>query len=92
MLLKELVNTGNLPSLQALSDPNDHRLLVELRLMAVRRQLATFRTIADEIERRLESWSRDPSSIAVDAQLLEEVAALGCRALEAASAAGFNRT
>jgi hypothetical protein len=55
------VNNGTrLPSLQALIDPDDDRLLAELRLMAARRQIATFRSIADELERCLDGRSEDP--------------------------------
>jgi hypothetical protein len=79
-------NGTRLPSLQALIDPDDDRLLADLRLMATRRQIATFRSIADELERYLDGRSEDPRAKAAGAQLLEEMARLGCRALEAAAA------
>ena len=75
-----------LPSLHALIDTGDERLLAELPLMTVRRQIATFRSIADELERCLDGGWEDPRANAVGAQLLEEMARLGCRALEAAAA------
>lgn len=79
-------NGTRLPSLQALIDPDDDRLLADLRLMAARRQIATFRSIADELERCLDGRSEDPRAKVVGAQLVEEMARLGCRAMEAAAA------
>jgi hypothetical protein len=56
-------------------------------VVAARRQIAAFRTVADELERCLASGSDAHHSEAVGDQLIEEMARLGCRALEAASVA-----
>lgn len=50
-------------------------------LASVRSQTALVRALLDEVERRV---PRD-SDLAVDAQLVEEIARLGCRFVEVAS-------
>lgn len=50
-------------------------------LAAVRSQTALVRALLDEVERRLPG-----GDVVVDAQLVEEIARLGCRFVEAASA------
>jgi hypothetical protein len=69
-------------------NPDDPRCLVARRLLAVKRQLATFRTIADEVERCLDDLSGSRGTDAVGVQLVEEMTRLGQRALEVAGKAG----
>ena len=61
----------------------DHRLLIhELHIRTTARQLAVIRTIADEFERSVRNGS---PGAALREQLVEELARLGCRSLEAAA-------
>jgi hypothetical protein len=71
----------HLPSIQALGAEDDRLLREELRCLAAREQAAAVRAIAERIE-CLAPWGADRS---LRAQLVEELARLGCRALEAAA-------
>ena len=73
-----------IPSLAALESKDDRRLVAELRLVGLRSQVAIVRTLADEVER----LSREAEAHEQTEQLLEEMARLGSRLLEAAAAFG----
>ena len=72
---------AHMPSLAALESADDDRLGVELQLARLRSQVAVVRTIADEVEHLMRPRDAD----GVRAQLVEEMARLGCRLLEAAA-------
>jgi hypothetical protein len=55
----------------------------ELRVLATKQQIAVVRTLADELERCLVPGG---AALAVQGQLVEELARLGCRSLETAAA------
>jgi hypothetical protein len=57
------------------------------RRLAVKRQLATFRAIADELDHCMARHAEEHDTRGGVAQLCEEMARLGSRALEAAAAA-----
>ncbi len=72
----------HLPSMRAL--PSDERALAEEpRVLATKQQIAVVRTLADALERCL---GRGDASVAIQGQLVEELARLGCRSLETAAA------
>jgi hypothetical protein len=71
----------SLPTLAALESDDDVRLAAELRLGGLRSQLALVRTLADHIEHLAGSQDAD----GLDKQIVEEMARLGCRLLEAAA-------
>ena len=73
----------HLPSLRALRAGDERLLAEELRLVATRQQIAVVRTLADELERSLE---RGSPARALQEQLVQELARLGCRSLETAAA------
>ena len=72
---------AHMPSLSALQSNDDDRLGAELQLARLRSQVAVVRTIADEVEH----LTRPRDADGVRAQLVEEMARLGCRLLEAAA-------
>jgi hypothetical protein len=72
---------GHLPSLAALESNDDGPLAAELRLARLRSQAAVVRALADHVEH----LSRAADADVLGAQLVEEVARLGCRLLEAAA-------
>jgi hypothetical protein len=67
----------HIPSLATLESDDERRLAEELRLARLRSQAAVVRAIADQVER----LSREE----LGAQLIEEMARLGCHLLEAAA-------
>ena len=69
-----------LPSLAALESKDDWRLGVELRLARLRAQVAAVRSIADHVDYLARAADED----GVGEQLVEEMARLGCRLVEAA--------
>jgi hypothetical protein len=71
----------HLPSIAALTAGDDRLLHRELGGLAVRRQSAVVRALLDQLE-RVSPWS---ASDGLRAQLLEELARLGCVRLEAAA-------
>jgi hypothetical protein len=73
----------HLPTLRALQTSGDERLREELCLLAVREQVAVVRAFADELER----LTSQGSVRGLCEQLVEELARLGCRILEAAATA-----
>jgi hypothetical protein len=73
---------GLIPSLATLESSDDELLTNELRLVRLREQVAVVRTIADHIDHFAEPGNADGFS----EQVLEEMARLGCRLLEAAAA------
>jgi hypothetical protein len=75
-----------LPSIEALRSSDERLLSYELCSIATRRQIALVRSIADALEHCMSERQRPGKVIAMRAQLAEEVARLGCRALEAAAA------
>jgi hypothetical protein len=66
-------------SLSALESDNEDRLPAELRLARLRSQLAVIRTLADHIEH----LARPQDADGLGHQIVEEMARLGCRLLEA---------
>lgn len=70
-----------LPSLRALV-ADDDLLREELRCLAVRQQAAVVRGLVDQVE----CLGPSRANCALRAQLVEELARLGCRILEAAAA------
>ena len=73
----------HLRSLWALRASDDRLFAEELRLVVTNRQVAIVRTLADELERCL---VRDGAAMpALQEQLVQELARLGCRSLEAAA-------
>jgi hypothetical protein len=73
----------HLPSLRALRASDDRMLAEELRLGATRQQVAVIRALADEFERCL---LRSGAVQTLREQLVHELARLGCRSLETATA------
>lgn len=73
--------TVHLPSIQALTSGDDRLLHEELGGLAVRRQTAVVRALLDQVE-CLSPWSAIEG---LRAQLVEELARLGCMLLEAAA-------
>jgi hypothetical protein len=70
--------------LWALRASDDRLFAEELRLVVTNRQVAIVRTLADELERCL---VRDGAAMpALQEQLVQELARLGCRSLETAAA------
>jgi hypothetical protein len=72
----------HLPSVLALTSENNELLSAELRILAARRQIAVVRTIADQLESVL---ANSATFGGLRDQLVEEVARLAYRSLEAAS-------
>ncbi len=72
---------AHMPSLATLESDDDDRLGAELQLAHLRSQVAVVRTVCDEVEHLAQP--RDADSLR--AQLVEEMARLGCRLLEAAA-------
>jgi hypothetical protein len=71
---------GSIPSPAALGSDEDGRLEAELRLGRLRSQAAVVRALADHVEH----LSRAGDSDGIGDQLIEEMARLGCRLIEAA--------
>ncbi len=69
-----------LPTLAALEAKDDGQLSAELGLARLRTQAAVVRSVADHAER----LARSVDFSGLEAQLVEEMAHLGCRLLEAA--------
>jgi hypothetical protein len=69
-----------LPSLAALESTDDTQLTVELTLARLKTQVAAVRGIADHAER----LARAADVESLGEQLVEEMARLGCRLIEAA--------
>jgi hypothetical protein len=72
---------GHVPSLSSLESDDDRPLVAELRLARVRSQVAVLRALVD----RAEYLARPGEANGFDEQLVEEMARLGCRLLEAAA-------
>ena len=71
---------AHIPSLAALESNDDGPLVAELRLARLRSQAAVVRALADHVEH----LSRAGEADGIGDQLIEEMARLGCRILEAA--------
>jgi hypothetical protein len=71
----------HLPSVTALESNDDDRIAAELRLARLRSQLAVVRTVADHVEQ----FSGAADADGLGQQLVEEIARLAARVLEAAS-------
>jgi len=69
-----------LPSVITLESNDDGQLTAELRLGRLRTQVAVVRTLADQAESLVSPRHMD----GLNEQLIEEMARLGCRLLEAA--------
>jgi len=81
-LLDVVVMPALVPSLAAPESNDDGVLAAEHRLAGLRRQAAVVRTIADHVG----ELARPRDAEGLRAQLVEEMARLGCRLLEAAAA------
>ena len=75
------MNPRLLPSLATLESSDDGQLTAELRLARLRAQAALVRTLTDHIEHLVRPREADGLSW----QIIEEMARLGCRLLEAAA-------
>ena len=75
------MNPELLPSLVTLESSDDGQLNAELRLARLRAQAALVRTLTDNIEHLVRPGEAD----ALRWQIIEEMARLGCRLLEAAA-------
>jgi hypothetical protein len=73
---------SRIPSLRALESNDDGQLVAELRLVDVRSQAAIVRALADHAE----CLSREVEADGLARQLIEEMARLGSRLLDAAAA------
>jgi len=71
---------AHIPSVATLESDDERRLARELRLARLRSQVAVVRAIADQVEH----LSRAGDGDGLGEQLIEEMARLGCRLLEAA--------
>ena len=71
---------AHVPSLGALESDDNGRLVAEFRLARLRSQVAVVRALADHVEYLARSGDADGLS----SQVIEEMARLGCRLLEAA--------
>jgi acetolactate synthase regulatory subunit len=77
-----------LPSLASLEENDDRRLSAELTIARLRAQVAVVRTLTDHVEHLADVAAVE----GVQAQVVEEIARLGCRLLEvAASLAASDR-
>jgi hypothetical protein len=75
------MSPGLLPSVATLESSDDGELTAELRLVRLRAQMAVVRTLTDHIEQLARAGDAD----GVSWQLIEVIARLGCRLLEAAA-------
>jgi hypothetical protein len=73
---------SHIPSLMALESDDEGRLAAELRLVNLRSQAAIVRALADQAEH----LSREVEADGLARQLIEEMARLGSRLLDAAAA------
>jgi len=73
---------AHVPSLAAIESDDNGRLVAEFRLARLRAQAAVVRALADHVEYLARSGDADGLS----SQVIEEMARLGCRLLEAAGA------
>jgi hypothetical protein len=71
---------AHIPSLATLESNDDSQLSAELRLARLRSQVAVVRALADHIDH----FARPADSQGLGEQVIEEMARLGCRLLEAA--------
>jgi hypothetical protein len=77
----------HLPSIEALTSCDDERLTRELRLSEVREQVALARSLIDEVDRLVPPAELLAHVSAQDDEAVaEELARLGCRIVELASA------
>ena len=72
----------NIPSRAALESNHEGSRAAAFRLAGLRSQAAVVRALADQVEH----LSRAADAEGVDHQIIEEMARLGCRLLEAAAA------
>ena len=78
----------HLPSIETLNSSDDERLLAELRLSEVREQVAHAKELLDTVEvcAPLETNAQPQDNFAIVPAVAEELARLGCRIVEIASA------
>jgi hypothetical protein len=78
----------HLPSIETLNSSDEERLLAELRLSEVREQVAHAKELLDTVEvcAPLETDAQPPDNFAIVPAVAEELARLGCRIVETASA------
>ena len=80
-LLERRTMPAHIPSLAALESNDDVQLSAELRLARLRSQMAVIRALADHIDH----LARPKDTQGLGEQVIEEMARLGCRLLEAAA-------
>lgn len=82
----------HLPSIEALTSSDDELLRAELRLYEVRAHVELARSLLDELEPPASSWSSGLAPHFVEkvprTDIAEELARLGCKLVEMASALG----
>ena len=77
-----------LPSIEALTDNDDERLITELKVSEVREHVALARSLLDAVDELSASEQASPS---VQDDAAEELARLGCKIVELASAISRSR-
>ena len=77
-----------LPSIEALTDDDDDRLIAELKVHEVREQVAVARSLLDAVEALS---ANEQTSAEVQDGAAEELARLGCKIVELAGAISRSR-
>jgi hypothetical protein len=77
-----------LPSIEALTDDDDDRLIAELKVHEVREQVAVARSLLDAVEALS---ANEQTSVGVQDDAVEELARLGCKIVELAGAISRSR-
>ena len=77
-----------LPSIEALTDNDDERLITELKVREVREQVALARSLLDAVD---ELSANEQTSPSVQDDAAEELARLGCKIVELAGAISRSR-
>ena len=77
-----------LPSVEALTDDDDDRLITELKVHEVREHVAVARSLLDAVE---EMSASGQASSPVQDEAAEELARLGCKIVELAGAISRSR-
>jgi hypothetical protein len=77
-----------LPSIEALTDNDDERLIVELKVRELREHLEVARSLLDAVD---ELSGSEQASSPVQDEAAEELARLGCKIVELAGAISRSR-
>jgi hypothetical protein len=76
------------PSIEALTDDDDDRLIAELKVNEVREHVAVARSLLDAVEALS---ANEQTSVDVQDEAAEELARLGCKIVELAGAISRSR-